>query len=73
MKKSTVTFEVTKGKTEVIAIGTNGDILKTDITGTEVEKKFVSLLKELKEYNWEKQILDAVDITKYEEQKQKQK
>lgn len=58
----TVIFEITKKKTEVIIDGE-----RTDITNTEVEKKFVKTLKELQSHRTAEQILDAIDMSKWSE------
>lgn len=63
--KKIITFEITDKTTTVIA--GSGHISKTDITGTEIEKDFVALLKKIKEYQTSKQIEDAIDITKWQE------
>ena len=65
--KATITFEVSKNKTVVIATGTTGNVDTTDITGTSLEKEFTVLLRKLREYQISKQVEDAVDISKWQE------
>lgn len=56
-----ILFEVTEKKTEVIIDGE-----RTNITDTEVEKRLVKLLKELQGYKMGSQILDAIEIDKWQ-------
>ena len=59
---NTITFEVTKDKTLVVATGTVGNVEKIDITDTDMEKDLTKLLKKISGYWKEKQIFDAIDI-----------
>lgn len=61
---NTVIFELTSEKTIVIATGKSG-IDKIDITDTEIEKDFTVLLKKIREYREEKQILNAIDVNNW--------
>lgn len=56
-----IIFEVTETKTEIVIDGE-----RTDITNTEVEKRLVKLLEELQGHKMAAQILDAIDINKWE-------
>lgn len=67
MRKATITFEVTETKTEVTVIGVDGITDKSDITGTKVEKSFISLLKKLRQHQAEVLIIDSIDINTWEE------
>jgi len=60
-----VTFEVTETKTTVIECGVNGFKDDLDITGTEIEKDFIKLLKKIQEHQLTTKILDALDIDKW--------
>lgn len=52
-----IIFEITDKKTEIIIDGE-----RTDITNTETEKKFVTMLKELRSYKMNIKILDSIDL-----------
>ena len=58
---NTITFEVTKNKTLVVATGTVGNVEKIDITDTELETELTVLLKKISKYWKEKQIFDAIN------------
>ncbi len=62
--KAQITFEVTETETEVTAIGLNGFIEKIYITGTDIEKDFIQLLKKLQKHQLESEIIKAIDINK---------
>jgi len=68
--KATITFEVTKDKTTAIATGLTGNVDRIDITGTEIEKDFIKLLKKLNDHQLATQIMGAIDINKWEEVRQ---
>ena len=64
---ATITFEITKEKTIVTAIGLNGMIDKIDITKTEIEKDFTKLLKKIKDHQLATKIIDALDVNSWKE------
>ncbi len=63
---ATITFEVTETKTIVKECGVNGFKDNLDITGTEIEKDFIKLLKKIQGHQLTTKILDALDINKWE-------
>jgi len=65
-KKATATFEVTIDTTIVTATGITGNTETIDITGTEIEKDFIKLLKKIQNHQLAAQITDALDIKKWE-------
>lgn len=67
MRKAQVTFDVTESKTVVTVIGTDQLADKIDITGTDIEKKFISLLKKLQKHRLANEIIEAIDINKFEQ------
>jgi hypothetical protein len=67
MKKAQINFEVTEEKTLVTVIDLSGGKHETDITGTDVEKHFKSLLRKLSKYQVANAILKSIDINTFQE------
>jgi hypothetical protein len=65
--KATITFEVTEVKTTAVATGLTGKVETMDITGTEIEKDLIKLLKKIHEHQLAIEVMDALDISKWAE------
>jgi hypothetical protein len=57
---NTITFEVNKGKTMVVATGKKGNVEKIDITDTDMEKDLLRLLTKISWKMKQERIFDAI-------------
>jgi len=65
-----INFEVTKKSTIVTCTGLTGNTDVIEITGTDIEKDFIKILKKLQEQQLAVQVMNALDVSKWEEVKE---